>query len=262
MRHSIHAALLAALVLAPASLLAQDVLPRPMVSGDTLQLTGVSRAAVSSWAGVYVGPYDGKITDARFTSGDPTRPQITLYCVDYAHDVNVGDSWQVNVSSLAAGSDMSNTFVGNLGAYQQAAFLAGLFDSWGSYVNNGSVTYNGSTQYTSKAQVYSGIAAAIWRITTPGFPSSFSGVNTTLAMAMSDYFYNWATTADLSGMSFAEWSVLTDVRGNVKDAGQEFLVRTASASVPEPATVLLLLSGLVVLFGALRFRRRESIGLA
>lgn len=99
MKRLLQALVLVVLVLAPTSLLAQDVLPRPLNSQEHLYLTGVGDHVVSDWASVYIGPYNGKIT-----SGDPTIPQLTLYCVDYAHDVSVGDNWWVNVSNIGGSS--------------------------------------------------------------------------------------------------------------------------------------------------------------
>ncbi len=263
MRRSLHSVLLAVLILAPTSLLAQDVLPRPFASQEHLKLTGVGDGVVASWAGVYIGPYDGKIT-----SGDPTIPQLSLYCVDYAHDVRTGDNWDVNVTNIGgAGPDLSNTFANDLTKYREAAFLASLFSSWNSYTG---LTYGSGTSFGTKSAVYSGIHAAIWRImaegTSQAFPYGFSGLNADLAQAMSEPFYGMANSAASAkfsgtGMTFNEWSVLSDVNGNVRDAGQEYLVRTTTVT-PEPETYVLLLTGLLMLLGVSRLRRRQSTSIA
>jgi len=268
MRRSLHAVALAALILAPTSILAQDVLPRPLGSTEHLNLTGVGDGVVASWASVYIGPYGGAIT-----SGDPTIPQLTLYCVDYAHDVRVGDNWDVNVSNIGGtGPSLSNTYASLAGLtdpvpltrYREAAFLASLFDSWSGYTG---LTYGTtSSAFGTKQAVYSGIHAAIWRIMSeggsPAFPYGFSGLNADLAYSMSQPFYSMATAAAKdgfsgSGMSFDDWYVLSDVRGNVDGAGQEYLVR-ATTVTPEPATWALLLTGLLALWGVSRFRRSKA----
>jgi hypothetical protein len=92
------------------------------------------------------------------------------------------------------------------------------------------------------------------------FPGAYAPsvvTNTALANAMAAPFVTLAANALVSNfsgvysMDFSQWAVVTDVT----DPGrQEFLVRTTVA--PEPATYVMLLSGLVLLFGVAQARRR------
>lgn len=174
---------------------------------------------------------------------------------------------------------LGQTFVGdanNVVKYRESAFLASLFSSWSDFASGGSdaltYDYGGSTRsFTDKSAVYSGIHAAIWRITSAGqtgsvFPGNFPsyGMNASLATAMSQPFFDMATNMGDQGFTgvdqsfFNQWSVLSDKNG----AGQEYLVRTTTVT-PEPETYVMLLTGLVMLFGVTWWRRRnESAGLA
>lgn len=154
--------------------------------------------------------------------------------------------------------------------YRQAAFLAAMFDSYADFGalgfdtdGDGDVDDDDDETFGSfmggdlKRNAWSGIHAAIWIIMTPGFPTSFSGIDDLLAVAMAMPFLDMATDAAKNGFGdfdFSEWSVFTDKAADGHNFGkQEYLVRTV---VPEPETVVLLLSGLVVLFGV--GRRRSS----
>jgi hypothetical protein len=289
MRRFTGTSLLVAALLLPQAAAAQDVIPRPLNSTETLKLTGVSQAEVASWDNVYLGPYDGAIL-----SGSPTIPSLTLYCVDFAHGVSVGNVWNVDVTNIGSGASdgvsgtLGNTRLGNVQAekfypdfppggaslgysldrYRQAAFLASLFSSYATFQDNSAFTYGSNSQFTSQKEVYSGIHAAIWSIMTDGFPNTIGGItNVVLAAAMADPFVNMAVSARTLGytglttlgvgfnsMNFDEWSVLTDV---VDPGKQEYLVQTTSV-VPEPGTYVLLLSGLILLWGVAR-RRRGSL---
>ena len=104
----------------------------------------------------------------------------------------------------------------------------------------------------------------MWEIMTPGFPSDPAAhsnyiQDVDLAMAMADPFLQLAQDAadnDFAGFDFSEWSILTDKNADgVLGGKQEFLVRTSV--VPEPGTVVLLLSGMLLLVGVARKRRLE-----
>ena len=176
-------------------------------------------SGVNGGYGVQVGPYVGRFTD-------PTTAQFSIYCVDYTHYAR--DQW-VNVTSLASG-DLDSTRLKDYGDYQQAAYLASLFD-------------------TEPTSTWGGIHAAIWNIT--------SGVAVGSA-AQRDYYLGLAA-ANASTFATAGWYVLSplDPNGGVNDStGQEFLMR--SVSVPEPAAFLLLASGLLLLAAVSRKRLLEG----
>jgi hypothetical protein len=175
-------------------------------------------SGVNGGYGVQVGPYVG-----RFTT--PTTPQFSIYCVDYTHYAK--NQW-VNVTALSPGS-LSNTRLQDYGDYQAAAYLASLFD-------------------TAPTSAWGGIHAAIWSLT--------SGVS--LGNAAQRKYYLDLATANASTFSTQGWYVLSPLTasgGAYDGTGQEFLMR--SVSVPEPATFLLLASGL--LFLAAVSRKRLSL---
>jgi len=175
----------------------------------------LSGSGVNGGYGVQVGPYAG-----RFTT--PATPMFSIYCVDYTHYAR--DQW-VNVTRLDGG-DLSNTRLEDYGDYQKAAYLASLFD-------------------TAPTSTWGGIHAAIWSIT--------SGVS--VGNASQRNYYLGLAAANSSSFSTQGWYVLSASNPNrVADSqlGQEFLMR--SVSVPEPATFLLLASGLLCLAAVSRKR--------
>jgi len=115
-----------------------------------------------------------------------------------------------------------------------------------------------------KKAAWSGIHAAIWSIMTPGFPTDPALLgphaayitDVALAMSMAAPFIAQAQAAaatGFAGFDFSEWSVLTDANKDLASSGQEFLVRT-SLVTPEPETIILLLSGMLILVGVHRKR--------
>src|SRR6266700_3504947 len=66
-----------------------------------MTFTGVNGAAAF---GYYVGPYSGTL------SGTPA----TLYCVDFANEVSIGESWLANLTAIDGSSDLSNTRYGGV----------------------------------------------------------------------------------------------------------------------------------------------------
>lgn len=175
----------------------------------------LSGSGVNGGYGVQVGPYVG-----RFTT--PTTPQFSIYCVDYNHYAK--DQW-VNVTALNAGA-LPNTRLEDYGDYQQAAYLASLFD-------------------TAPTSAWGAIHAAIWNIT--------SGV--AVGDAAQRNYYLGLAAANAASFSTQGWYVLSPLNadGGAHDGtGQEFLMR--SVSVPEPASFLLLASGLLFLAAASRKR--------
>jgi len=175
-------------------------------------------SGVNGGYGVQVGPYAG-----RFTT--PATPMFSIYCVDYTHYAR--DQW-VNVTALNGG-DLANTRLEDYGDYRKAAYLASLFD-------------------TAPTSSWGGIHAAIWSITSgqslgdPGQRAYYLGLLN-------------AENPEYASFSTQGWYVLSPSNPyNVADSqlGQEFLMRTVS--VPEPATFLLLASGLLCLAAVSRKR--------
>jgi hypothetical protein len=189
------------------------------------ELDFLGGSGVNGGYGVQVGPYLGRFTD-------PTTPQFSIYCVDYNHYAR---DQTVNVTALDA-SDLDNTRLNDYDDYRRAAYLASLFDP------DTDVNEDGIPDGTAG---WGGIHAAIWQIT--------SGVAKGDA-TLREYYLG---LADANAATFITqgWYVLSplNVSGGAYDGtGQEFLMRTVS--VPEPATFLLLASGLLCLAAVSRRR--------
>ncbi len=247
----------AALMLAVQPAAAQDVLPRPLGPMESFLFSRGS-GVKASWGNVHVGPYQGVV--ASMMISDPTQPQITLYCVDFAHSIHKDQTWNANITNLAGGS-FTNTRMSDVSKYKKAAFLASLYDSYADFANN--TTFESTGLFTDQATVWSGIQAAIWATLTPGFgtaslePGAWVYADPFVALANAAMQNNYAGT----GMNFSEWSVVSDkcndaayAETHVCQIGgvQEYLVHTV---VPEPETVFLMMTGLLaVAVGALKFR--------
>jgi hypothetical protein len=178
----------------------------------------VSGSGTSGY-GVQVGPYVGQFIPFAGVSEDPLHPAFNIYCVDYTH---YAKSQLVNVSALEEGS-LAATRLGNddFARYRKAAYLSSLFHD------------------LDHAGNWAQIHAAIWSITSGVTIGSTGGYVT---MANSN-----AATFDTNG-----WYVLTPTNKSYSSSGQEFLMRRVS--VPEPATFLLMATGLLFLAAISRKR--------
>ncbi len=257
MRRPAQALLAAALLLVPASLAAQQLTNGPLDPTENVLFGGGTW--VATWGNVYTPPYTGTLTSY------PGSPEITLYCVDYAHEVSSGETWTANVTNLGAAignsSLLSNTRLGAAGLdqYEGAAFLSSLFSAYTSnpsYYDN--LTYGGTHTFGNQRGFYSGLAAAIWNLTQP---SVFPGTSSSPA----PYVTNWTQASQMASaaeaipftsLDFNNWWILTPTNASSAGSAQEFLVHTTVT--PEPETYVLLLTGLVGLFGVTWLRRRRS----
>lgn len=199
--------------------------------GASIQFTftGVNGAqAFGYYVGTYYGQFGSNI--------------VPLYCDDFANEVNFGQVWQANLTTITTGSDLSATRYGTvnnaLQLYQEIAYLDSQF----------------ALQPTSE---YADLQATIWDIFNPKISPTPS----------TDYWLKQAQK-NYSTIAFDSFRVVTNV-GPVLQTGQvqEFLtvltptqIASTSAAVPEPGTIVLMTQTGLVAGGLLfvRFRRKRA----
>ncbi len=184
-------------------------------------------------------------------------PAVDIYCVDFLHTAKTSSSGYSAYFSKLSGP-LTKTRSSNLATYMKAAWLIAKMDTYGT-----STTADKRTRAEIHAAVWnilSGQPVSVWNGTgSSGSATSYSaaGMNSWIAMANSNY----------TSVNAGEWTVITDTcveaqRHNgsgftVSDnCSQEFLTRNV---VPEPATLILLGTGLLATLAAAGvFRRPEG----
>jgi hypothetical protein len=208
-------------------ILAAVILFVPLAKADgpvNMVFTGVNDANDGQY---YVSPYFGTMNGQA----------VVLFCDDIANEVTFNQQWQANVTNLGtaiATENFSQTRYGGVSgsavynnpvlAYEEAAWLV--------------------SQFASHSNDWVNLQYALWDIMNPG---SRGNGNADVQ--------NWLTLAgeDYSTINPYNFEIVTNV-GPLCLTGQvqEFIVQT-----PEPATLALLLCGLLVL--AVRLYHRNGL---
>lgn len=229
---------------------------------------GTYHVQVGAYSGQFLGSGAVPAADAGSVLRSVTTSPFSLYCVDYYHYASASNGLS-NITSLAGGvgsfdaTGSRNTRLADYGAYQKSAYYASLFDSWEDYATILSAENGGSS--FSKANVWGGMHAAIWNIATG--PTNIADFGPTTHFAhfdgqtekAIDYFLGLNVP---DNFSTNDWYVVTrttvdpSVTTPYNSTGQEFLMRVAS--VPEPGTALLMMTGLFLMVGV---NRKRLIGL-
>ncbi|MGH9744828.1 MAG: PEP-CTERM sorting domain-containing protein [Candidatus Acidiferrales bacterium] len=150
---------------------------------------------------------------------------VAIVCDDYWHDVYIGETWTATVntfSSLDQARFQGANAAATLLMYEEAAFLV--------------------EQLSSHPGAANDISFAIWSIFSAGVPPT----------ANSAWWLSYAASQSYYAGEFANFEILTPTDSS-QGSAQEYLVNT-----PEPASILLLGSGLLAL-GSWRRRTNRSV---
>lgn len=186
--------------------------------------------------GIYIGTYGGTqdfgLSDAE---------HVGLNCVDYLHEVMVGQEWDANISFLGSGDISKTRHPLSLDQYKEAAWLI--------------AQYN-----TTNVQA---VQSTVWNLFGGNPGSNWAADPTLLAAAQARHPL----------FDYGDFYIVTDVNANGPQDGssvQEFMVYDPGfdapsfqnefnpvQSAPEPASLVLFGTGFVGLL-AFRARRRTS----
>jgi len=181
--------------------------------------------------GYYIGAYYGQLESQN----------VSLYCDDFANEVNFGQKWMANLSTITTGSDLSQTRYGDVKEsarlYKEIAWL--------------------DTQFGQQpTDQWADIHATIWQIFDPSQapkPSSSQW----LEQAQRNY----------NKLDYSNYRVVTNVApvektGQVQEfltilpPGSPLITRGGDLATPEPGTAFLMGAG--ILFAALVLKRTHA----
>jgi hypothetical protein len=154
---------------------------------------------------------------------------ILMACMSFDRHVAINQTWEVTVNTISPAGIAGALYAGQpnaLAKYQQAAWLY--------YQMNLPVNVNERGN----------IQGAIWALFTPSPPVPIT--------AASQAWINLAATTNLSSFDFSGFRILTPTDRSIYGPQENITM------VPEPATMLLLGTGLAGFAGVARSRRRRT----
>jgi len=193
--------------------------------------------------------YYTSIYRGQFLSAVPGNPTVDIFCVDFSRSVRTNAEWDAWFSPLSG--NLEHTYGMRFrgwdqdiaaARYRAAAWLATQF---GSPVGGYSVA--------EKAN-WPGLQKTIWSLmgqNAAGTATTFPATLTTAQQVLlNDALANGNTTEFIN--QSGNWTVISDVNAAATSGTQEFLVQ--QSVVPEPETVILLVTGLLALGAVAYFR--------
>jgi len=187
----------------------------------------------------YVSPYTAEITS--------TGQLITLYCIDFNHEVAPPLEWEANIQTF----DLSN-----VPAMQYGDLSANISSTWAKYeaaawlITQLTQTTN---QYQQAVDQY-----AAWKIFLDpahqaAYNQSVAAVGGSFAAAV-NVAYNDALNAVANGYTPSGWEIVTPDPPGQPNSTQEFLT---PVTTPEPQSIILLGTALVAVPFVVRMRSKR-----